>query len=84
MTNETSSESISTATPAGRFAAGEDPARVAAQVKAYVQGMQGGDKGLAPGGVTTVVKHWVGYGAQIDGFDKLGVFGILHIKHSHG
>ncbi|MDG5493550.1 glycoside hydrolase family 3 N-terminal domain-containing protein [Niveispirillum sp. BGYR6] len=54
---------------------GEDPARVGAQVKAYVQGMQGGDKGLAPGGVTTVVKHWVGYGAQIDGFDGHNYYG---------
>lgn len=54
---------------------GEDPARVSAQVKAYVQGMQGGDAGLAPGGVATVVKHWVGYGAQVDGYDAHSYYG---------
>lgn len=54
---------------------GEDPGRVSAQVKAYVQGMQGGDSGLAPGGVATVVKHWVGYGAQIDGYDAHNFYG---------
>ncbi|WP_029014471.1 glycoside hydrolase family 3 protein [Niveispirillum irakense] len=54
---------------------GEDPARVSAQVKAYVQGMQGADTGLAPGGVATVVKHWVGYGAQIDGYDGHNYYG---------
>lgn len=54
---------------------GEDPARVSAQVKAYVQGMQGGDTGLKPGGVATVVKHWVGYGAQIDGYDGHNYYG---------
>ncbi|MFV3130837.1 glycoside hydrolase family 3 protein [Niveispirillum sp. KHB5.9] len=54
---------------------GEDPDRVSAQVKAYVQGMQGADDGLAPGGVATVVKHWVGYGAQVDGYDGHNYYG---------
>lgn len=54
---------------------GEDPVRVSAQVKAYIQGMQGADTGLAPGGVATVVKHWVGYGAQVDGYDGHNYYG---------
>lgn len=54
---------------------GEDPARVSAQVKAYVQGMQGADAGLAAGGVATVVKHWVGYGAAVDGYDGHNYYG---------
>ena len=54
---------------------GEDPARVSAQVKAYVQGMQGADAGLSTAGVATVVKHWVGYGAAIDGYDGHNYYG---------
>lgn len=54
---------------------GEDPARVSAQVKAYVQGMQGADAGLSTGGVATVVKHWVGYGAAIEGYDGHNYYG---------
>lgn len=54
---------------------GEDPVRVSTQVKAYVQGMQGGDAGLAPGGVATVVKHWVGYGAAVEGYDGHNYYG---------
>lgn len=54
---------------------GEDPVRVSAQVKAYVQGMQGGDTGLAAGGVATVVKHWVGYGAAVEGYDGHNYYG---------
>jgi len=42
---------------------------------AYVAGLQGGAGGLAPGGVITVVKHWVGYGAQPEGFDAHNYYG---------
>ena len=42
---------------------------------AYVAGFQGGDGGLAPDGVMTVVKHWVGYGAEIEGFDGHNYYG---------
>lgn len=42
---------------------------------AYVAGFQGGADGLQPGGVLTVVKHWVGYGAQPDGFDAHNFYG---------
>ena len=36
---------------------------------AYVQGMQGNATRLTRDGVATVVKHWVGYGASVNGFD---------------
>ncbi|MXO59470.1 glycoside hydrolase family 3 protein [Altererythrobacter salegens] len=42
---------------------------------AYVEGFQGGGHGLARDGVMTVVKHWVGYGAQPEGFDAHNWYG---------
>ncbi|MGB3798048.1 MAG: glycoside hydrolase family 3 N-terminal domain-containing protein [Alteraurantiacibacter sp.] len=36
---------------------------------AYVEAVQGGAEGLQRDGVMTVVKHWVGYGAQPEGFE---------------
>ena len=54
---------------------GEDPALVGAMVKAYIQGFQGGDTGLAADGVSAVVKHWVGYGASAKGFDGHNRYG---------
>ena len=42
---------------------------------AYVEGMQGSADGLTPGGAMTVVKHWVGYGAQPEGFDAHNYYG---------
>lgn len=54
---------------------GEDPELVGSMVKAYIQGFQGGDKGLAPDGVGAVVKHWVGYGASAKGFDGHNYYG---------
>jgi beta-glucosidase len=54
---------------------GEDPALVGAMVKAYVQGFQGGEQGLAADGVSAVVKHWVGYGASAKGFDGHNRYG---------
>jgi beta-glucosidase len=42
---------------------------------AYVAGLQGGTEGLQPNGVATVVKHWVGYGAQPEGFDGHNYYG---------
>jgi len=54
---------------------GEDPQKVRAFVKAYVQGFQGGDAGLQPDGVIAVVKHWVGYGAEPGGFDAHNPYG---------
>ncbi len=54
---------------------GESPTRVGAMVAAYVQGMQGSNTGLTRDGVATVVKHWVGYGASVDGFDGHNHYG---------
>lgn len=48
---------------------------VGEHVQAYVEGMQGGPDGLTPDGVATVVKHWVGYGAQVDGYDSHYYYG---------
>ena len=44
-------------------------------VGAYVRGLQGSATGLVPGGVATVVKHWVGYGAQENGYDSHYYYG---------
>jgi beta-glucosidase len=54
---------------------GEDADVAGAQVKAYVEGMQDGATGLKSTSVLTVVKHWVGYGAQKDGWDSHNYYG---------
>jgi beta-glucosidase len=54
---------------------GEDAALAERQVRAYVEGFQGGAAGLDTGSVVTVVKHWVGYGAAKDGFDSHSYYG---------
>ena len=50
-------------------------ADVKQQVAAYVAGMQNGTDGLGSDSVATVVKHWVGYGAQDKGFDSHYYYG---------
>ena len=42
---------------------------------AYVEAFQGGTDGLQAHGVMTVVKHWVGYGAQPEGFEAHNFYG---------
>lgn len=54
---------------------GEDPSAVGAQTAAYVAGFQHGISGTAHDGVSTVVKHWVGYGASRDGLDGHNYYG---------
>jgi beta-glucosidase len=54
---------------------GESPARVGALVAAYTQGMQGSPTRLTRNGVATIVKHWVGYGASVNGFDGHNSYG---------
>lgn len=54
---------------------GEDADLVGRMVKAYVQGFQGGETNLSRGGVSAVVKHWVGYGASAKGFDGHNSYG---------
>lgn len=54
---------------------GEDPALARELVMAYVQGFQHGASGVDSAGVMAVVKHWVGYGAQKNGFDSHSRYG---------
>jgi len=54
---------------------GSDPELTSELGGAYVSGFQGSAGGLAPDGVMTVVKHWVGYGAQPDGYDAHNYYG---------
>jgi beta-glucosidase len=61
--------------PRGAGTFGSDPALASALGKAYVAGLQGGENGLARDGVMAIVKHWVGYGAQPDGFDAHNYYG---------
>jgi beta-glucosidase len=53
---------------------GADPAAVSAMGGAYVEGFQGGRQ-LSRDGVATVAKHWVGYGAEPEGFDGHNIYG---------
>lgn len=62
---------------------GEDSASVARLVGAYVRGFQHGGHGLMPDGVSTVVKHWVGYGASDKGYDGhswYGRYALLSVR----
>ena len=54
---------------------GEDPDLTRDLVKAYVEGFQHGASGVDSIGVLAVVKHWVGYGAQKNGFDSHSSYG---------
>ncbi|RKF17675.1 glycoside hydrolase family 3 protein [Altericroceibacterium spongiae] len=54
---------------------GTDPAQISELVAAYVSGFQGSDHGTTADGVLTVVKHWVGYGAQPEGLDAHNYYG---------
>lgn len=60
---------------------GSTAALVSPLAGAYVEGFQNGTDGVARDGVLTIVKHWVGYGAQPDGFDghnRYGRFALLN------
>lgn len=56
---------------------GSDPATVSRLAGAYVRGFQGSAKGLTKSGVATVAKHWVGYGAEPEGFDGHNYYGRI-------
>jgi beta-glucosidase len=58
---------------AGTF--GEDAALASRLVRAYVEGFQHGAAGVDSAGVAVVVKHWVGYGAQKNGWDSHNAYG---------
>jgi beta-glucosidase len=48
---------------------------VSALVGAYIEGFQHGRNGVTSDGVAAIVKHWVGYGAQPNGFDAHNYYG---------
>jgi beta-glucosidase len=54
---------------------GEDGQLARRMVQAFVEGFQAGGSGLNPNSVSTVVKHWAGYGAAKDGFDSHNSYG---------
>ncbi len=54
---------------------GDDPDAVGRYVRAYVEGLQGCDGGLGRDSVAAVVKHWVGYGAEPEGYDAHNPYG---------
>jgi beta-glucosidase len=54
---------------------GEDAGLTGRLVRAYVEGFQHGSRGTARDGVLTIVKHWVGYGAAVEGFDGHNSYG---------
>ncbi|MEZ0164218.1 glycoside hydrolase family 3 protein [Kineococcus sp. LSe6-4] len=54
---------------------GSDALAVRDQVRAHVEGVQGGAGGLTRDSVATVTKHWAGYGAQVDGYDSHYFYG---------
>jgi beta-glucosidase len=54
---------------------GSDPYAARDHVRAYVAGLQDGTDGIGPSGVATVTKHWVGYGAQENGYDSHYYYG---------
>jgi beta-glucosidase len=54
---------------------GEDAELVGRMVRAYVAGFQHGECGIQADGVATIVKHWVGYGASVQGFDGHNFYG---------
>ncbi len=56
---------------------GEDADLAGRMVRAYVEGFQHGARGVDTAGVITVVKHWVGYGAQKDGLDSHSAYGKI-------
>lgn len=54
---------------------GEDADLARRLVRGYVQGFQHGTDGVDSAGVLAVVKHWVGYGAQKNGWDSHSSYG---------
>jgi beta-glucosidase len=53
---------------------GENPEKARELVRAYIEGFQGVD-GLGADSVAAIVKHWVGYGASVDGLDGHNHYG---------
>jgi beta-glucosidase len=58
---------------------GEDAQLAKRMVQAYIIGFQNGITGINQDSVITVVKHWVGYGAQPEGFDGHSAYGKYNV-----
>jgi beta-glucosidase len=58
---------------------GEDAQLAKRMVQAYIIGFQNGATGINKDSVITVVKHWVGYGAQPEGFDGHSAYGKYNV-----
>lgn len=56
---------------------GSNPQLARSLTEAFVAGMQGGETGLGPQSVLATVKHWVGYGATVNGFDAHNYYGRI-------
>jgi beta-glucosidase len=54
---------------------GSIPSLSRSMAQAYVQGFQGGHDGLQRNGVLATIKHWVAYGATVNGFDAHNAYG---------
>jgi beta-glucosidase len=54
---------------------GSDPQLARAMARAYVLGFQGGNAGPGRTGVLATIKHWVAYGATINGLDAHNAYG---------
>jgi beta-glucosidase len=54
---------------------GEDPAMVGRMAAAYVRGFQHGRTGADRDGVLAIIKHWLGYGAAVNGWDGHNYYG---------
>jgi beta-glucosidase len=54
---------------------GEDAELAKKMVQGYIEGFQNGANGINKESVVAVVKHWVGYGAQLKGFDSHSSYG---------
>lgn len=60
---------------------GSRPELVSSIAGAYIEGFQHGRDGVRADGVATIVKHWVGYGAQPLGYDSHNYYG-RYAKHT--
>jgi beta-glucosidase len=63
--------------PRGSGTFGSTSATAGPLIRAYVEGFQGSETSLASAGVLTIVKHWVGYGAQPNGYDGHNYYGRI-------
>jgi beta-glucosidase len=54
---------------------GEDAELSASLSGAFVRGLQGGENGIARGGVAATIKHFAGYAASVNGFDAHNRYG---------